>query len=394
MTNSMKVRKRIITAQGSLQLMTALSAVLCHADATTQTDADFSEITYQDYLVIYDVTADFAEVIQKLATSIWTWQKITYLSPSQVLTFAAPILSGKEPPVDLAEHPSIVALREQIGPQNADEVYLVRNWQTSNQLIINAYARAIKIAYGDGIGYYFGQQRFQPKLQGLRLLQARLTAFVNKLRRQRYSLPIIPFDCAYLLLPHIFKEAPSMPFRIPDRRFLDFILRRSAEALPPEYRLSLATDRPLAILLPGNFAQTGWTTRQHEFDAYAETLLEKVNPRSSIVVKPHPRNTPRDIRFLRRTLQKHFADFRILEPPVSHIPMEVLLSDQLSTRQSVMILGFTTACIPLTFLYGIKCSIGFGRERLARYFPGTDEHMWENAVLLQEIVEQLSQQAV
>jgi hypothetical protein len=266
----------------------------------------------------------------------------------------------------------------------------VRNWQTGNQLLINTYATATKIAYGDGIGYYFGPKRFQPAPQGFKALSARVKAWLSKLRSRTGTLPTVPFDCSYLLLPHIFKETPSMPFRIPDRRFLDSIVQRVAEALPAEYRLTIELQQAVVVLVSGNFAHVGWTTRKLEFNAYVETLLETTNPQTLIIVKPHPRLSPEDVCVLQQTLHKHFPNLYILEPPVSYIPLEVLLFNLRGREQSFVLFGFTTACIPLAFLYGITCNVGFGRSRLKRYFPGTHEHMWENETLLRSIVHEIS----
>jgi hypothetical protein len=383
MTDSIKVCKRVITCQGSLQFITALSVVLCRTHEYESKDPSGAHsITYQDYLVIYDVSPDFAAFIRDMASSIWEWQQIIYLQSSQIQSLAKQLLAHSHH--NLCKLPELEALRTQIGVQVADEIYLCRNWQTGNQILSNAYARAVKIAYGDGIGYYFGPERFQPKLSGFRSFKSNLRSWLAP-----RTLPTVEFDCGYFLLPKIFKETPPMPVRLPEQRFIETVLQWSSARIPQESRLSIELDRPTFILLVGNFAPA-WTTLEQEISAYTGILLQKANREALIIVKPHPRSSPEDIQLLSQALRQHFPSINILKPPSSYIPIEVLLFSEVERRKSITVIGFTTACVPLVFLYGIHCIMGFGDCLLQEFFPSTRNHMQENEVLLQEVLTQLA----
>ncbi len=57
--------------------------------------------------------------------------------------------------------------------------------------------------------------------------------------------------------------------------------------------------------------------------------------------------------------------------------------------QDIVPNDITSACIALTFLYKINCIVGFGDQFLEKFFPRTKEHMQENEIMLQKILEQI-----
>lgn len=367
---------RIITCQGSLQLLTALAAVAYHGEQC-------GNAAGRDYLVIYDVAPTFSTTIERLARALQPWQKVVSVSSAQMADLAAQIGEAG------SQQAGLNALRALVGVDSADEIYLVRNWQASNQIMLSAYQSAQKIAYGDGIGYYFGPQRFLPARPRPRPLRDLVNQITGRASAPPPSLASIPFDIGYFLLPDAFQELPPMPVVVPERRYIEAVIERAAAVLEPDLGLRLPTDRPITIFLPGNYAQAGWTSRQHEVQAYADVLQHHADRRSLVLVKPHPRSSARDIQALERMLRASFAAVQLISAPVSHLPVEVLIRASVQQGATITAVGFTTAVIPLAYLFGIPCIVGFGAAILARYFAENQMHINENEQLLQKIINQI-----
>ena len=100
----------------------------------------------------------------------------------------------------------------------ADEIYLIRNWQWTNELLSLAYRHARKICFGDGIGLYFGSgylatrpaDRTEAWRQGVR---HRLTALRSQAGRAlglSRAFPRVEFDLGYLALAGVLGGRPPM----------------------------------------------------------------------------------------------------------------------------------------------------------------------------------------
>ena len=89
MENS-KTLKRIVTCQGSIQLVTALSVLNYRTKEQEQLG-----YKYENYLVIYDLNSPggqidaFANFIIKMAKLISDWQSIVYVTPEQIEAIAS-----------------------------------------------------------------------------------------------------------------------------------------------------------------------------------------------------------------------------------------------------------------------------------------------------------------
>lgn len=91
---SPKVLKRLVTCQGSIQLVTALS-VLSYREKEQQLGCE-----YENYLVIYDLYAPlgqidaFAAFIRRMAELICDWKEIAYINPEQMNAIAGKLDSS------------------------------------------------------------------------------------------------------------------------------------------------------------------------------------------------------------------------------------------------------------------------------------------------------------
>ncbi|MCI0562928.1 MAG: alpha-2,8-polysialyltransferase family protein [Nitrososphaera sp.] len=379
-----KKLKRIVTCQGSIQLVAALAA------ANFRARRHQTHLEYEDYLVIYSLYVppgqmdDFVSFIQRMAQLLGAWKRIVYISPEQLESFRE--RTGHWGPAKIFSH-----LYEIVGTDNANEIYLGKNWQFANRLFMHAYRSAQKICYGDAIGVYFSQQYFLPAESNtprrryrtwfsyLRGQLGRAKRKLEILTKMRTALAGIDFDIGYLLLPDAFGESPPMVTIRLDRMDFVALLQKLQILLDSEYIAALrqyTSDSPVCILLASNFSEADRMTRENEIAAYGEFIQSQGVPNNSVLlIKPHPRDDHAKIQRLRSALEGQFAHIIVLsEPNLFFLPFEALFMEVFLTpgqTRDVKILTFSSACLLLEYLFNVRCHIGFGPRITSKFFHET-----------------------
>lgn len=387
---NLKKFTRVVTCQGGIQLVAALAALESH-EAEQKSARE-----YEDYLVVYDLFAPesqlkkFAEAVKRMARALRNWKSIVYVSREQMEELAAQLNDSSKPEI-------FERVRELVGTDHADEIYLCRNWQFGNRLLLNVYRDAFKVCYGDSIGIYFSEAYFSPapETNGQPLktvVRQQLSRFKNSLRyklnagEQRVpqatgnlALDEIEFDVGYFLLPEILGEIPPMPSKLVDKATTDGIFRRLAEALDPDQvsaEFGYLAQRPAVILMTSNFSEAErMPTRDLELAAYKDFVQQLELPReSTLIIKPHPRDSAEKIEELGSSLRDLFSDVVLLmDPNLFFIPFEVFLiqtflGETEKTPRNLKIITFSTACLSLPILFNVGPVVGFGSEIVKRSF--------------------------
>ncbi|MGG6269267.1 polysialyltransferase family glycosyltransferase [Leptolyngbya sp. AN03gr2] len=387
--------KRIITCQGSIQLIAALSALFYRE--RSQSD--------ENYLVIYELYApdqqhhEFAKFIQQMAESVCNWTSIVYLTPEQLHSIGHQLDST--PP-----HRIYSTVHQWLGLDQTDEIYLCRNWQFTNQLLINAYPIANRICYGDGIGLYFSENSavvrrpFTPpptpdqwvdwtwwKARSLwHRIRERL-----KLKTKLYSMP---FKVGYFVLPDIFGETPPMSIVKLDPAHLLTVFQQFTsfvnEAQVREIQTAISQS-PVSILLTSNFSEGDRLSQDNEIQAYREFLTShELLPNSVLVIKPHPRDDLNKIDRLKDNLSDLYQTIVLLtDPNLFFLPFEVFFLKAFQNCD-VRVFAVSSACLSLKLLFNVPSFIGFGQELTTRYFdPDFITARLEHEETLHHAIEQL-----
>ena len=373
--------KRVVTCQGGIQLVAAVAAL-----QTREAEQQRSDVEYEDYLVIYDLYApdsqlpQFANAVQKMARALRDWKSIVYFSLEQMIEFDTQLTFATRPQV-------YQRIRDLVGVAEADEVYLCRNWQFGNSLMLNVYRDAWKVCYGDSIGIYFSEAYFSPAVtnngrpplkavvrQQLRQIKHSLRSRLagDKTPLRDVVLDEIQFDVGYFLLPEILRETPPMETRLVNKATTGEIFRKLARALDPEQivaQYGYLAEVPAVIMMTSNFSEASRMSSENELVAYREFLEKLQLPReSTFIIKPHPRDGEEKVRELGRRVGDMFANVVLLmDQNLFFTPFEVFLiqtflSESEKTPRNLKIITFSTACLSLPILFDIRPIIGFGNE--------------------------------
>ena len=328
---------------------------------------------------------DFASFIEKMARLVYSWERIVYISPKQMGAIEKELYSS-----DLPEVYSFV--HKLVGVEGADEIYLCRNWQFGNQLLINAYDSAEKICYGDSIGIYFSEPVNSPsnvttgsQLKGYRGLQSYLRSKIRFLRRQLKSRAVqetflreLPFDIGYFSLPHVLGEDPPMDTIVLDRAVILGTFQELRNVLSiddvGDLRFRICNS-PSVILLTSNFSEGGRMSLKSEVVAYKKFLeTQKIRKDSILLIKPHPRDKEAKALQLKSALSELYSDVVLITGetlfflPFEILFMEIFLDLDLKELQSPKIFAFSSACLSLELLFNVQCVVGFGRDIVETFF--------------------------
>src|SRR6185503_5576879 len=218
-----------------------------------------------------------------MARALRDWKSIVYFSKEQMVEFDQQLTFATMPQV-------YQRIRDLVGVAEADEIYLCRNWQFGNSLMLNVYRDAWKVCYGDSIGIYFSEAYFSPAVakNGRPPLKATVRQQLGRIKHSLRNkltgdqtpsrglvLDEIQFDIGYFLLPEILHETPPMETRLVNKTTTGEIFRKLARALDPEQiaaQYGYLAEVPAVIMMTSNFSEASRMSSENELVAYREFL--------------------------------------------------------------------------------------------------------------------------
>jgi hypothetical protein len=367
----------LITCQGTAQLVTAIAAVACKEDRAGR---DWR--TGDNHLVIHDLyspAADqFDRVIRQMASPLAAWKNIVTI-PAERLRGLKSLASWR------GTDAAIRGVRELIGTDRADSIYLCRNWQFGSELLLGAYRSAEKVCYGDGIGLYSGRKHHAPPVSRWsssrswkRVVQQ---AFAGLLfGAARTELESVEFDVGYLSGVNAFAAngQPPMPTHVVDaswqRRVIDSLCQTDFPGLS-SLRESVR-GRSCLVLIGESLSESGVVTPAAEIALYRDIVRRLAPPPGALLLyKPHPRDNPHKVRQVAASLAPVVKEVLTLDQgATAFLPFELLYASLFRSHsecESVRIWTGGYTAMALRHLFGASVNYGIGEELIRRHFtPG------------------------
>lgn len=396
--------KRIVACQGSIQLITALSTL-----AYREKEQQGKNIEYQNYLVIYDLKTPeeqintFAAFIKKMAEEAYTWQEIVYITPEQMQALNVKLNLVRLKLLNIQQVFSLIY--KLIGIPSADEIYLSKNYDIWDRLLLNVYESAKKICYGDSIGFYLSENSAVLQVEP-RSIDYKLKRLLKTFIFKKKLMKDVSFDVGYFTISNfnILSESPPMEVVTVDKAVMIDVFQRLRGIvegmIDSDYIRKLRTkiiNNSITILLTSNFSEATRMTEENEITAYREFLKSHKQEDSAIlIIKPHPRDSAGKIDRLKSSLNELFSEVIVISElswfflPFELFLMEVFLDKNLLPYCDVRIFTFSSACLSLKFLFNIPCTLGFGSAITQKTFydeqiPKRLQHELELKSLFQQI---------
>lgn len=396
--------KRIVACQGSIQLITALSALTCREQEKQGTNFE-----YENYLVIYDLRTPkdqinaFAAFIKKMAEEVYTWRAVVYIKPEQMQELQVKFNLVRLKLLNIQQVFSLV--HKLIGISSTDEIYLSKKYDIFDRLLLNVYKSAKKICYGDSIGFYLSEASSVLQVEP-RSLNYKFKRLLKRLILKKRLMEDVNFDVGYFTISNfnILSNSPPMEVvKVNKAVTIDVFqkLRGIVERMiDSDYISKLRTkvkNNSVTILLTSNFSEATRISKENEITAYREFLQSHKREDSTIlIIKPHPRDSAIKIDKLQSTLNDLFSEVIVISElswfflPFELFLMEVFLDKNLVPSCEVRIFTFSSACLSLKFLFNLPCTVGFGSAITNKLFYDEQvtkrlQHELELKSLLQQI---------
>jgi len=396
--------KRIVACQGSIQLITALSTLTYR-----EKEQQGTNIEYENYLVIYDLRTPedqintFAAFIKKMAEEVYTWRAIVYVRPEQMQALQVKLNLVRLKLLNIQQVFSQV--HKLIGISSANEIYLSKNYDIWDRLLLNVYESAKKICYGDSIGFYLSASSSVLQVEP-RSIGYKLKRFLKTLVFKRKLMKDVNFDVGYFTISNfnILSESPPMEVVMVDKANTIDVFQKLrgivGGMIDSDYIIKLrkkVTNSSVSILLTSNFSEATRMSEENEITSYREFLKSHKREDSEIlIIKPHPRDSALKIDKLQLKLNELFSEVIVISElswfflPFELFLMEVFLDKNLVPYCDVRIFTFSSACLSLKFLFNLPCTVGFGSAITKKFFYDEQvtkriQHELELESLLQQI---------
>jgi hypothetical protein len=363
---------RIITCQGTIQVLTALSVLYQHQKLNTKT------VCFKNYLLIYGLFSQedqikiFCKTIERLAKNLGQFENICFITSKKEQEICYHSQTGHA-------FKSIKEIRKLLGINKADEIYLCRNQQFINILLLNAYKSAQKICYGDGIGIFYSEAYYYKTFEGhdeiphfnyINYLKPKFKIWIFQKRLQQ-----INFDVGYFTIP-VVDALPNMQFQKADINVLKQLFIKSCQILPEKFfpLFSSLSKKKILLILTSNFSEGLRITEDNEIANYIRLITHDIEVIDSIVLKPHPRDNRSKISKLAENLRKLnkeiviLADDELFYTPIEIILYKIIELAEVTFINNVKVLCFTSAGISFPILFNIFPKLGFGKELVKNSF--------------------------
>ena len=371
------MKRRLLTVQGPLQYIAGYIAYRWDRPATTDVE---DVLLLYDFLAAPEIEQEIAEAVRTLSRSA-PWSRVVFISGADMGSLMRQRYAG-----------SMAGLRSLVGADHFDEIYLARDHLgAGSPLLLNAYADARKISYGDSLGMV-GQRESLSKLEAPASASTRLRA---ALRRMLLGEPrSIPFDGAVLSLPIDMsgKYLPGVDLVVPSRAHVLACIEQMYDAMP-QLRANCASLCELGLpgkshlYLLSNLTASGLTDAAREIDLYAEIIEQTSTVGDTIYLKPHPRSTFEVLETLAGRLG---ADYRVVmvdDKRFSRTPVE-MWTDLI--RHCEVVAMFSTSAVNLKYLFDKQVVMPLDEARIARFIaPNAVDHMSSASRMMREALANL-----
>lgn len=359
--------RRLITCQGSAQLVTAVAALRAH-DSFAGPHGDGG--SNQDHLLIYGLsvpaaqTPGFVRFIEAMARLIHRFESVVHLSDQQVDAL------WRGAGDDLSSDRLVRQFSAVLGVDCIDEVFVVREWQRCNALVLNAFPMAAHICYGDSVGVYLPPDYAAGPASRL----ARVRSALRKLIRcpENSSVATPRLDRSYLLLPDAFGKPPSGKVVRTDAAVLRSLFGQLTPLLSRNWCFETAARArggEVWVLMGSNFSEQGVMSLAQEIAAYRDWISSLAPPAGTLLLlKSHPRDESGKHEVLVNSLRGLFGEVVSADAAGSpYLPSEVFLLELARLGCRLRALTFSSACLGAHFVLSIPTVIGFGEDIIARY---------------------------
>lgn len=230
-------------------------------------------------------------------------------------------------------------------PERVVEVMSVRNWHGYNRALLDAFPDARRVVYGDTYGSV--DSDLKPSAP-------------------RFQVAVAPIPRATVPAALAGLEVEVIPRRTV-RRVLAAVRERDAELRAADAALSRFA-RGGTLTLTSCETEAARTCLRAEVTQGYVLARRAARRGQTVVIKPHPRASLGQASAVARRLRRHGHEVRLVPSELGYYPIE-LFEELVQSVDSVQV-GYSSAALPLAYLYGLSARVELPRLLAAiTFFP-------------------------
>jgi Alpha-2,8-polysialyltransferase (POLYST) len=366
---SISERTIIVGVQGTSQLLAAITAIQYRENQFPDSKNDYILVVYD--LFSKEKDSAFVKAIFSLS-NLLTFKNKIFIDGFTIKKILRTFKSKKN---------KIDQLHQLIGVNQADEIYLCRNYiGFGSSFILSAYPMAVRITYGDGYGIVSEKSFFERFTYRHHNLINRCISNFKKQTKQSifkflgWDFTPLEFDLALLSIPVDYSGTylKSTPYEFIPISVLEHLIIRAKNYVKNSYQ-HYVTDKLLdknvdLLLLTSTFTESKYSSEDDEIELYLSSIPSFLKAGSFIVIKEHPRNSSNVSNRLRMALlEKGFEVCCLNDKEFNFIPIELSID---MINPALTISFSSSAPIVLELFSDYEQIASHSRETLKKYlFP-------------------------
>ena len=375
--------KTLLAVQGPMQFIAGYIAMSWYQKQSGQPDDEEAILLMYDFLMPPHLEKDFADTILQLS-AFRRWGKIVYIDSIQMRTISNARYSR-----------SMAGLKRLIGASTFDEIYLARDYcGFGSPLIINCYAEATKITYGDSLGLVGNEQVFNPFdwMSPFHSVLSLAKQFTRKILLGGPSK--FPFDKAVLTTPMDWSGhyLQNIRLHVPTREHAVETINTIYTNMPHfrEYCRQLEhclIGHPGFVFLLSNLSGSSLMSAKAEIELYTEIIKNTTPAHGVVFIKGHPRNGNYILDEVANRLKGLYSVVIIDNEKFSRIPIELWVD---LMQACTIIPIFSTSAINLQYFFGKNVILPLNNSLIDYYFyPNKADYMKKANQLILDCIKKL-----
>ena len=323
------VTRRLVVIPGITHLLEVVSILQSETN---------SDRVYEDYLIFAQFCIfNKSKLIHsesnciEISNEIHKWKKVISLNNEEEKLLSLPPQKAKK----------FIYKKIGLKPKEVDKIFIVRNFQPVNKLIVDSYFLSKIVIYGD-LGIF---DSAIPDNEAERY-EIHLSMPIRTKNLVDFSL--VPVE----LIRNNFKKS------IPKVQVILHKYYPIIEKFNQKNKILLLTSNHTESSLIGNFDK--------EIEYYFEVIKKFINFDTVIFIKGHPRESLNQSQILAEKIRKELKlECIVFDETVTFIPSEFFLSIFKFNRVISLI---SSTCIYAKFLLGVDTTIGVDKHIIKKYF--------------------------
>lgn len=352
------MKNYLIAVQGPLQIVAALIAFeWLEKQSDKNNDAKLILLMY-DFGVPFSAEDGMVDAIKRLG-GIKNWEKIIFIKGADMRLISLQNYSKCKQDLKL-----------KIGYESFDAIFIARDYGSfGTQLILNSYAEAEHIEYGDSLGLVGSENDLKLSWKDIFNFPAMYLKSILKKAVYRHYPKRFKFDKTILSIPIDWSGSylKDINLIVPAKEQVTHVIFTMAELLSDlkTYSNELVNNEHenYTLVLLSHLTNSRFTTFDNELELYTQIIRDNIQAGNTIILKNHPRGNPEIVSALIKRFKSEYK-IKSVNDNYSFYPIELWM--YLLNKCQIMPI-FSSSAISINYIYSKNVVLTLDEDKIKKY---------------------------